>query len=71
MVMGVTKCPHCNSDDIVTGVKVGAKGEATHVGLYFRGVLFKGIEPMYGDLCKGCGTLIRFFVKNTEKDWLT
>ncbi|MBI5394977.1 MAG: hypothetical protein HZA91_06725 [Verrucomicrobia bacterium] len=38
---------------------------------YKAGVLFHGTEPLYVDLCQACGTVVRLYVKKTERKWMT
>jgi hypothetical protein len=30
-----------------------------------------GTEKLYADLCKGCGTVSRFYVRETDRNWNT
>jgi hypothetical protein len=64
-------CTHCGSSDIVTGVKVGPTAEVGEVGLRYRTkFLITGTEPLLADLCRQCGTVVRTWVKQTDRNWL-
>lgn len=70
--MGIKTCPYCGSDRIVTGIKIKMNAEVNDIGLTYRvGFLgaFRGVEPIYTDLCEECGSITRLWVKNTENKW--
>jgi hypothetical protein len=68
-------CPHCGSDDITKGMKLGLTATAGDVGINyhatgkFLGVSLLGNEPLLVDLCMACGTLTRIYVAETERKW--
>lgn len=63
-------CPHCGSSDIVTGLEFGLNAEVGPFGLLYKAVAFlRGTEKLHADLCHGCGTILRLFVNNTQRDW--
>jgi hypothetical protein len=64
-------CAHCGSPHLVLGVKTGLSAEVGSIGLQYRGFVFRGTQPIYADLCKSCGTIVRFHVDNTDRQWVT
>ena len=65
------RCPHCGSTDVITGLKVSQNAEVGRIGLAYKAaVLFVGTEELHADLCRGCGSVIRFFVKETNRNWI-
>jgi hypothetical protein len=68
-------CPHCGSDDIATGLKIGQTADAAEIGVTyeatgrFLGVAFLGNEPLRLDLCNACGTVTRLYVGKTDRKW--
>ena len=65
-------CPHCGSDDIAKGLQlttaggdVGLKVDAGRV----LGIRVADAELLRVDLCLACGTVIRIYVKNTDRKW--
>jgi len=65
------QCQHCGGGDIVTGVRVNQTSEVLRIGLAYKtGFLVVGCEPLHADLCRVCGTVSRFFVKETNRNWL-
>jgi len=68
---GSARCPHCGSTDVITGLKVSQNAEVGRIGLAYKAaVLFVGTEELHADLCRGCGSVIRFFVKETNRNWI-
>jgi hypothetical protein len=67
----LTPCPHCGGRSLVRGIELGLTAEAGQVGLKHRMALeLVGTEPLHADLCSSCGTILRFYVKDTGKNWL-
>jgi hypothetical protein len=67
-------CPHCGSDDLTKGLKLHADMDAGTLGVSYKsgkllGMTTLGREQLYLDLCNSCGTVVRFFVKNVDRDW--
>jgi hypothetical protein len=63
-----SKCPHCAGVELIRGVRLGLTGE---VGLKYRTLLvLVGTEPLYADVCKECGSVARFYVRETDRNWL-
>ena len=53
-------------------MKLGQSAEVGSVGLDYQGkFLLTGTEPLRADLCGACGTVLRLFVANTDRRWLT
>ena len=64
-------CPECGSSDIIAGVGVSQTGETGGIGLCFKTlVVLRGTAPLYADLCRQCGTVVRLFVRETDKPWM-
>jgi hypothetical protein len=69
-------CPHCAGTDLARGVKLGQTAEVGSIGPTYKGssilggaVTFLGHEPLYVDLCNACGTVVRLYVQETDRDW--
>jgi hypothetical protein len=65
-------CPYCGNSDVATGVQLVQTG---HVGLslgfaYKAAAIFTGAEMLRGDICRICGTVLRFFVKEPGRNWI-
>jgi hypothetical protein len=66
----VRPCPHCGGRQLVRGIQLGLTAETGQVGLKYRmAYVLMGTEPLHADLCQACGTILRFYVKNTERNW--
>jgi hypothetical protein len=67
-----SNCPHCGGADLVRAVKLSHPTEAGSIGLqYWRLLIFGGAETLYADLCKGCGSVVRLYVHEVERNWIT
>jgi hypothetical protein len=63
-------CPHCGGTDITEGVRINQTAEAGDIGLSYKTkFLLTGTEALYADVCNACGTIVRFFVKKTSREW--
>ena len=67
-------CPHCGSDDLVNGLPVVGSPDVGGIGIKYKSGTLLGTtttryEPLLLDLCNSCGTVVRFFVKNVERNW--
>lgn len=68
------RCTYCRGTDIETGITVAA-GEPA-VGLAFTGTSFLrdirggSLELLRADLCKDCGTVVRFSVEEVDRIWV-
>jgi hypothetical protein len=66
-----SRCPHCGGAELIRAVSLGLTAETGNVGLKYRALLvFGGTEPVYADVCKGCGSLTRLYVRETERNWI-
>ena len=64
-------CSECGSTDIVTGIAVTKTAETGHIGLSYKTLaILRGTEQLYADLCKKCGTVVRFYVREPDKPWM-
>ena len=64
-------CPDCGSGDVVSGISVRQTAEASDIGLNYKALgILRGTVPMYADLCRQCGTIVRFFVREKDKPWI-
>jgi len=67
-----SKCPYCGGVEFVRAVKLSQPAAAGDIGLQHRKALvFVGTETLYADLCRACGTITRFYVKVTDRNWVT
>lgn len=65
-------CPECGSTDTVKSVGIAKMTEAGSIGLGYSTEYFvKASEPLVVDLCRECGTVVRLYVKKTDKRWVT
>jgi hypothetical protein len=66
------KCPYCGGSEIIANIEIKKTAESGDIGLSFKpGIIFLSVEPFLADLCKGCGTITRLHVKNTDQKWIT
>lgn len=64
-------CPHCGSQDVLTGLKLNQSAEVGRIGLAYKAaVLFVGTEQLQADLCHACGSVVRFFVQDASRNWI-
>jgi hypothetical protein len=65
-------CPHCGGRDIATGVRLTQTGQVRlSIGLAYKAAaIFTGAETLCADLCRACGTVLRFFVKEPGRNWI-
>jgi len=65
-------CPECGSTDIVVGIGVSKTAETGNIGLSYKSLaILRSTAPLYADLCRQCGTVVRFFVRDRNKSWIT
>ncbi|MBP8303135.1 MAG: hypothetical protein KBE04_03295 [Phycisphaerae bacterium] len=63
-------CPHCGATDIARDIRVKQHVETGCVGLDYKALgPLRGTEPLLADLCRGCGTICRFHVRNAQRVW--
>ena len=64
-------CPECGGTDIAMGVGMSVTAEAGRVGLSYKTLgILRGTSPLFADLCRQCGTVIRFHVREADKPWI-
>ena len=64
-------CPECGSTDIVAGIAVSQTADSGELGLSYKSLGFlRASAPIFADLCSGCGTIVRFYVRDTHKPWI-
>lgn len=64
-------CFYCGGTDIVTGLRVHQEAEAANVGLAYKAwKILWGAETLYADLCQSCGTVLRFYVRERNREWI-
>jgi hypothetical protein len=67
-----SQCPHCGANDFIRAVKLSQPVQTGSIGLVHRKALvFDATETLLADLCKACGTVTRFYVRETNRNWLT
>jgi len=65
------RCPHCGGVEVAAGLKLHQNTEVNRVGLAYKTAkIFITVEQLYADLCLNCGSVVRFFVKETQRNWL-
>ena len=70
--MDQTSCTHCSSNSITRNVKVKQSTDVGTVGLaYKRAGIFHVSEQLLADLCTECGTIVRLYVSETDRNWVT
>ena len=56
---------------MIESIEISASGETAHVGLRYSFLrILSRPSWLYADLCQDCGTIARFFVKETNKPWI-
>jgi hypothetical protein len=67
-----TTCPHCGSGELVQAVRLSQPAETGDIGLQYRmALVLVATETLYADLCKACGTVTRFYVREPDRKWIT
>ena len=68
---GSASCPHCGGGDLVRGLELNQNAEVGSIGLAYRAAgIFRGTEGLWADLCRSCGTVVRFYVRRTDRKWV-
>lgn len=68
-------CHYCGSEDITKGLAMGAVGRVGTIGLQhmttaqFLGLHGMHYEGLHLDLCNECGTVVRFYVLDVDRNW--
>jgi len=63
-------CPACGSGNIKLGIVWDGGGEGL-AGLYYQTKWTMHRETACSDLCLDCGLIVRTYVMNTGRDWVT
>jgi hypothetical protein len=64
-------CPHCGSNDIISGLEFSLNAEVGPFGLSYKSAaFFRGTEQLHAELCHNCGTIIRIYVNDTKRNWI-
>jgi hypothetical protein len=59
----MNKCFCCDSENIIKNVLISEAGGFNEVGPTFKdGIFARYSIPMYADICKDCGSVLRFHV---------
>lgn len=68
--MNTKTCIYCGGHNIKKGINVAMSAEVNKIGLkYITLSVFRAVEPLYADLCEECGSVTRFWVKDTKRNW--
>ena len=69
--MDQISCTHCSNGSITRNVKLDQSNDVGTVGLAFkRAGIFHVSEQLLADLCTECGTVVRFHVRDTDRNWV-
>ena len=70
-IEGYGLCQHCGSNNIMMKMLIDHSGGNFSVGLHYQQGPLRvlGIEPLYCDICSDCGTLIRSYIRTTDREW--
>ncbi len=64
-------CLHCGGSDILLGLILDQTADAGNIGLqYKKWRILRAPEPLHADLCRACGTVLRFYVKECGREWI-
>lgn len=64
-------CTECGSTDIAAGIRVSKTAETGSIGLTYKTLgILHATAPLYADLCRQCGTVARFFVREPDRPWI-
>jgi len=69
---GGSFCTRCGARDVATGVALTQTGQVRlSIGLAYKAAaIFTGAEMLHADVCRACGTVLRFFVKDPKRNWI-
>jgi len=69
---GGSFCTRCGKRAIATGVALTQTGHVhLSIGLAYKAAaIFTGAETLHADVCRECGTITRFFVKDPKRNWI-
>ena len=64
-------CSECGGTEIVEGIAVSQSAVSGEIGLSYKSLAFlTASAPLFADLCAKCGTVVRFYVRGTDKQWI-
>jgi len=64
------KCPFCNGENIEEGIRWRTQSEIS-LGLGAKKGILLFTIPVYADLCRDCGTIVRNYIKDdTNQKWM-
>ncbi len=64
-------CSECGGTEIVAGIAVSQTAVSGEVGLSYKTMgILTASAPMFADLCSGCGTIVRLYVRDARKPWI-
>jgi hypothetical protein len=64
-------CPECKSTDIAAGIGFSMSTNNGRVGLSCKPLgVFPETASLFADVCRQCGTVVRFFVRDVDKAWV-
>ncbi len=64
-------CLYCGSSDIMLGLILDQTADPGHIGLQYKTwKILRTTEPLRADVCRSCGTVFRFYVKERGRDWV-
>lgn len=62
-------CIYCGSENLEKGIRASSD-DSYKLGLRYRKMFISvGFEEIYADLCKDCGSISRFYVRDTNREW--
>jgi predicted RNA-binding Zn-ribbon protein involved in translation (DUF1610 family) len=63
-------CPHCGAANIVSGLEFNLNAEVGPWGLSYKAFgPFRGTEKVCAELCTSCGTVVRIYVNEPNRNW--
>lgn len=69
---GPQSCPHCGGTNLAKGLGLNQNAEVGRIGLPYRAAgIFTGTETLHADLCQDCGTVLRLFVLEPGRKWIS
>ena len=64
------KCPACGGNDLIRGLEMHQGVEVGTFGIRYKTAkIFMGTEQLKAELCRSCGTVVRLYVKETNRNW--
>ncbi len=65
-------CLHCGGTNLAKALKLNQSAEVGRIGLPYRAAgIFTATEALHADLCLDCGTVLRFFVLEPGRKWIS